>query len=252
MGVITIRTAVQQDAKVLLEIYAPYVKKTAITFEYDVPSVEEFARRISKVLQKYPYLVAEVNGEPVGYAYAGPFKERAAYDWAVETTVYVREDMKKSGIGRALYTALEEALAAQGILNLNACIAFPENEDEYLTRDSVKFHERMGFETAGRFHKCGCKFGRWYDMVWMEKLIGNHVENPPAARTAAMEHHDGGRLEDFEKMLSEVQRQYDDIGIKMEEMKAEGREKTATYRQLMANRLRLGDMLAMYKLYDLL
>lgn len=252
MRVITIRTAVQQDAKVLLEIYAPYVKKTAITFEYDVPSVEEFAGRISKVLQKYPYLVAEVNGEPVGYAYAGPFKERAAYDWAVETTVYVREDMKKSGIGRALYTALEEALAAQGILNLNACIAFPENEDEYLTRDSVKFHERMGFETAGRFHKCGCKFGRWYDMVWMEKLIGNHVENPPAARTAAMEHHDGGRLEDFEKMLSEVQRQYDDIGIKMEEMKAEGREKTATYRQLMANRLRLGDMLAMYKLYDLL
>ena len=110
----------------------------------------------------------------------------------------------------------------------------------------------MGFETAGRFHKCGCKFGRWYDMVWMEKLIGNHVENPPAARTDAMEHHDGGRLEDFEKMLSEVQRQYDDIGIKMEEMKAEGREKTATYRQLMANRLRLGDMLAMYKLYDLL
>ena len=252
MEEITIRTAVRQDAEALLQIYAPYVKNTAITFEYDVPSVEEFARRISKVLQKYPYLVAEVNGEPVGYAYAGPFKERAAYDWAVETTVYVREDMKKSGIGRALYTALEEALAAQGILNLNACIAFPENEDEYLTRDSVKFHERMGFETAGRFHKCGCKFGRWYDMVWMEKLIGNHVENPPAARTAAMEHHDGGRLEDFEKMLSEVQRQYDDIGIKMEEMKAEGREKTATYRQLMANRLRLGDMLAMYKLYDLL
>ena len=252
MGVITIRTAVQQDAKVLLEIYAPYVKKTAITFEYDVPSVEEFARRISKVLQKYPYLVAEVNGEPVGYAYAGPFKERAAYDWAVETTVYVRENMKKSGIGRALYTALEKALSAQGILNLNACIAFPETEDEYLTTDSVKFHEKMGFETAGRFHKCGCKFGRWYDMVWMEKLIGEHVENPPAARTAAMEHHDGGRLEDFEKMLSEVQRQYDDIGIKMEEMKAEGREKTATYRQLMANRLRLGDMLAMYKLYDLL
>ena len=252
MGVLTIRTAVEHDAEALLQIYAPYVKKTAITFEYDVPSVEEFAGRISKVLQKYPYLVAEVNGEPVGYAYAGPFKERAAYDWAVETTVYVREDMKKSGIGRALYTALEEALAAQGILNLNACIAFPENEDSHLTKDSQLFHEKMGFNEVGRFHKCGCKFGRWYDMVWMEKLIGNHVENPPAARTAAMKHHDGGRLEDFEKMQSEVQRQYDDIGIKMEEMKAEGREKTATYRQLMANRLRLGDMLAMYKLYDLL
>lgn len=126
MGVLTIRTAVEHDAEALLQIYAPYVKKTAITFEYDVPSVEEFAGRISKVLQKYPYLVAEINGEPVGYAYAGPFKERAAYDWAVETTVYVREDMKKSGIGRALYTALEKALSDQGVLNLNACIAFPK------------------------------------------------------------------------------------------------------------------------------
>ena len=99
MEEITIRTAVRQDAEALLQIYAPYVKNTAITFEYDVPSVEEFAGRISKVLQKYPYLVAEVNGEPVGYAYAGPFKERAAYDWAVETTVYVRENMKKIVIG---------------------------------------------------------------------------------------------------------------------------------------------------------
>lgn len=249
---ITIRTAVQQDAKVLLEIYAPYVKKTAITFEYEVPTAEEFAGRISKVLQKYPYLVAEVNGESVGYAYAGPFKERAAYDWAVETTVYVREDMKKSGIGRALYTALEKALSAQGILNLNACIAFPENEDEYLTRDSIKFHEKMGFETAGRFHKCGYKFGRWYDMVWMEKFIGEHVENPPAVRTAAPEHYDGGRLEAFENMLSSIQQQYEDTEVKMAELKSEGKEKTTTYRQLMANRLRLGDMLAMYKLYDLL
>ena len=84
-----------------------------------------------------------------------------------------------------LYEALEKALAAQGILNLNACIVFPENEDEYLTRDSVKFHEKMGFETAGRFHKCGCKFGRWYDIVWMEKHIGTHEENPAEVRSFA-------------------------------------------------------------------
>ena len=185
MEVVTIRSAMQQDAEALLKIYAPYVKNTAITFEYDVPTVDEFTGRISNVMQKYPYLVAEISGEPVGYAYAGSFKERAAYDWAVETTVYVREDMKKHGIGRALYTALEEALAAQGILNLNACIAFPENEDEYLTGDSVKFHEKMGFETAGRFHKCGCKFGRWYDIVWMEKHIGTHEENPAEVRSFA-------------------------------------------------------------------
>lgn len=179
---ITIRTAVLQDAEALLEIYAPYVKNTAITFEYDVPTVEEFAGRMSNVLRRYPYLVGEVDGEPAGYAYAGPFKERAAYDWAVETTVYVKEDMKKHGIGRALYEALEKTLAAQGILNLNACIAFPEKEDEYLTTDSVKFHKKMGFSEVGRFHKCGCKFGRWYDMVWMEKHIGTHEENPAEVR----------------------------------------------------------------------
>lgn len=182
---ITIRTAVLQDAEALLEIYAPYVKNTAITFEYDVPTVEEFAGRMSNVLRRYPYLVGEVDGEPAGYAYAGPFKERAAYDWAVETTVYVKEDMKKHGIGRALYEALEKTLAAQGILNLNACIAFPEKEDEYLTTDSVKFHKKMGFKEVGRFHKCGCKFGRWYDMVWMEKHIGTHEENPAEVRSFA-------------------------------------------------------------------
>lgn len=179
---ITIRTAVLQDAEALLEIYAPYVENTAITFEYDVPTVEEFAGRMSNVLRRYPYLVGEVDGEPAGYAYAGPFKERAAYDWAVETTVYVKEDMKKHGIGRALYEALEKTLAAQGILNLNACIAFPEKEDEYLTTDSVKFHKKMGFSKVGRFHKCGCKFGRWYDMVWMEKHIGTHEKNPAEVR----------------------------------------------------------------------
>lgn len=182
---ITIRTAVLQDAEALLEIYAPYVENTAITFEYDVPTVEEFAGRIGNVLKRYPYLVAEVDGEPAGYAYAGPFKERAAYDWAVETTVYVKEDMKKHGIGRALYEALEKTLAVQGILNLNACIAFPEKEDEYLTTDSVKFHKKMGFSEVGRFHKCGCKFGRWYDMVWMEKHIGTHEENPAGVRSFA-------------------------------------------------------------------
>lgn len=182
---ITIRTAVLQDAEALLEIYAPYVKNTAITFEYDVPTVEEFAGRMSNVLRRYPYLVAEVDGEPAGYAYAGPFKERAAYDWAVETTVYVKEDMKKHGIGRALYEALEKTLAAQGILNLNACIAFLEKEDEYLTTHSVKFHKKMGFSEVGRFHKCGCKFGRWYDMVWMEKHIGTHEENPAEVRSFA-------------------------------------------------------------------
>lgn len=177
---VKIRIAAPQDAAALLAIYAPYVEKTSITFEYDVPTLQEFEGRIRKILEKYPYLVAECDGEIVGYAYAGPFKARAAYDWGVETTVYVRSDQKKNGIGRKLYDALEKLLSMQNILNMNACIAYPETEDEYLTKDSVRFHEHLGYRFVGEFQKCGCKFGRWYNMVWMEKHIGVHVENPPA------------------------------------------------------------------------
>ena len=177
-----IRVATLEDAKTLVEIYTPYVEKTVITFEYEVPSVEEFKGRMAHVLEKYPYLVAERDGEIVGYAYAGEFKSRAAYDWAVETTVYVREDQKNSGVGKALYMALEQILAEQNILNLNACIGYPEVEDEYLTKNSVQFHEHMGYRFVGEFYKCGYKFGRWYNMVWMEKHIGEHLDDQPAIK----------------------------------------------------------------------
>ena len=148
-----IRIAEESDSKELLEIYAYYVEKTAITFEYEVPSIEAFGERIYKTLKRYPYLVSEKDGRLAGYAYAGPFKERRAYDWSVETTIYI------------------------------ANIAYPDPEDEYLTRNSVQFHEHMGYHPAGRFHKCGFKFDHWYDMVWMEKCISSHPENPPGIRS---------------------------------------------------------------------
>lgn len=173
-----IRPGSPGDAEELLAIYAPYVETTAITFEYEVPSPAEFAERIRRTEERYPYLAAEADGRLLGYAYAGAFKDRAAYSWSVETSVYVRRDQRRRGVGKQLYGALERALAAQGVLNLNACIAYPAREDPYLTRDSVAFHERLGFRTVGRFQTCGCKFRRWYDMVWMEKLIGSHRENP--------------------------------------------------------------------------
>ena len=178
---ITIRTATLSDAQALLNIYSPYVEHTAITFEYDVPSVEEFASRIKNTLQKYPYLVAEKNGRLLGYAYASPFHERPAYDWAVETSIYVDQNIKHQGIGRRLHDALEDALRSQGILNMNACIAYPPEEDEYLAKNSVEFHTHMGYRLVGEFYKCGYKFHRWYNMVWMEKLIGNHLsdQKPP-------------------------------------------------------------------------
>ena len=173
-----IRIAQETDAEALLALYAPYVEKTAITFEYDVPTPEEFRGRIRHTLDRYPYLVAEEDGEIVGYAYAGPFKARSAYDWAVETSIYVAEGAKRQGYGRMLYETLEKLLALQHIINVNACIAYPETEDAYLTRDSVAFHTRMGYRLVGQFHKCGYKFGRWYDMVWMEKCLSAHPDKP--------------------------------------------------------------------------
>ena len=179
---IVIRVAALDDAEELLKIYAPYVRETAITFEYEVPSPEEFRERIAHTLEKYPYLVAEHDGKIVGYAYVSPFKERAAYAWAVETSIYVRREGRRQGVGRALYAALEHALAAQGMLNLNACIAYPPVPDPHLNRDSVDFHQHLGYRMVGRFFSCGYKFHRWYDMVWMEKLIGPHEANQPPVR----------------------------------------------------------------------
>lgn len=171
-----IRIATKEDAPRLLAIYAPYVTDTAITFEYEVPSLSDFENRICTTLQKYPYLVAEKEGEIIGYAYAGPFHERKAYDWSVEMSIYVDRTHRKSGAGRALYEALEKALSAQHILNLYACIAYVDHEDPYLDQNSVQFHEHMGYHLAGTFHQCGYKFGRWYDMVWLEKIIGDHAQ----------------------------------------------------------------------------
>ncbi len=177
-----IRMATTADTERLLEIYSYYVTDTAITFEYEIPSVEEFRTRIENVLKKFPYIVVEDredNNKILGYAYVSPFHPRAAYQWCVETSIYLDKDAKRNGLGTMLYENLEERLKKQGILNLNACIGYPnEKEDEHLTYDSVKFHSSLGYEMVGEFHKCGYKFGRWYNMVWMEKMIGEHVDNP--------------------------------------------------------------------------
>ena len=157
----TIRVAIEADAEEILAIYAKYIEQTAITFEYVVPSIEEFRGRIRHTLERFPYLIAEKDGKIAGYAYVSPFKERAAYDWSVETSIYVDMEQKRGGIGRRLYEELENILKQQGILNVNACI------------------EKLGYTMVGTFHQCGYKFHRWYDMVWMEKFIGEHRENQP-------------------------------------------------------------------------
>ena len=174
MDNVRIRTATVNDAEALLNIYAYYVEHTVISFEYDVPTVEEFRGRIAKTLQNFPYLVVEKDGEIKGYAYASPFVGRAAYGWCAELTIYLEHHAKKCGYGRMLYEALEKELKDKGYLNLYACIGYPEVEDEYLNKNSAQFHEHMGFQLAGTFHNCGRKFDRWYHMIWMEKIIGEH------------------------------------------------------------------------------
>ena len=174
MSEMIIRSATTEDAARLLEIYAYYVENTAISFECEVPSLEEFKNRIAATLKKYPYLVLEEDGMIRGYAYAGIFKGRAAYDHCCEVTIYLDRDSKRHGFARALYEELEKELRKIGIINLYACIADPVSEDEYLTKNSEQFHQHMGYAKVGEFHKCGYKFGRWYNMIWMEKMIGEH------------------------------------------------------------------------------
>lgn len=178
MDEISFRNATLEDAKRILEIYKYYVEKTVITFEWKVPTLEEFKERMSHTMEKYPYIVAIQNKKIIGYAYVGSFVGRKAYDWAVETTIYLDANERHHGVGKKLYSVMEEILKRMNILNLNACIGYPTEDDEYLTKNSAQFHEHLGYKMVGEFHNCGYKFGRWYNMVWMEKMIGEHSKNP--------------------------------------------------------------------------
>ena len=169
-----IRYATVDDAQKLLEIYAYYVEKTAVSFELKVPSLANFRARISKTLKKFPYLVAEIENKIVGYAYAHEFVGRDAYKFSAELTIYLDKNFRGQGIGKRLYVELEEILKSQGFLNLYACVGWIDEEDNFLNHDSPNFHSHLGFKTVGKFSKCGYKFNRWYDMIWMEKIIGTH------------------------------------------------------------------------------
>lgn len=172
---IMLRTATVRDAEALLAIYAYYVEHTAVTFEYDVPTPDEFRHRIEHTLQRYPYIVAvqviEGTEHIVGYAYASPLGERAAYQWAACSSIYLDHSIRHHGLGSILQTALEDSLKAQGIRNLYACITTADSTDEHLSYDSPHFHSHMGFTEVGHFHCCGYKFNRWYDVLWMEKRL---------------------------------------------------------------------------------
>lgn len=174
---IMLRNASVDDAESILRIYDYYVKNTAITFECDTPSLAEFKARMKKIMIKYPYLVILKDDVIVGYAYAYSLSDREAYAWSCETTVYIDCRFCGQGMGKMLYNALETELKSMGIANMYACVAYTDTEDEYLTKNSADFHAHMNFENVGHFHKCGRKFGRWYDVLWLEKIIAKHSDN---------------------------------------------------------------------------
>ena len=168
---ILIREAKTEDAARLVEIYSYYVLNTAVSFEYEVPSVEEFTGRMKNVMKKYPYLVAVKDDHIAGYVYAGPYRTRDAYSWTAANSIYVDKDYRRQGIGALMYAELEKRLKDLGIVNMLAGSAFCETEDEYLSHDSYEFHKRMGYEKVARMKGIGRKFDRWYDLLWMQKKL---------------------------------------------------------------------------------
>ena len=165
-----IRMATQADVPQILEIYAPYIMTSTATFEYDVPCKKEFLQRFDTVTAQFPWLVWEEDGRILGYAYASPPYARAAYSWCAEPSIYLRPEAKGRGIGKKLYGVLEQILDRQGYQVLYALVT-GEN------RESVTFHEKMGYEKKVEFDRCGYKFGRWVSVIWMEKRL-KFVNNP--------------------------------------------------------------------------
>ena len=167
-----IRIAVEADVPAMLGIYAPFVAHTTVSFEYDVPSEEEFLLRFRSITAQFPWLVWEEEGRVLGYAYAAKPFERAGYSWCAEPSIYLHPDARGRGIGRQLYAVLEAILEKQGY-----CVLYSLITGENIP--SVRFHEKCGYRTVTEFAECGRKFGRWLSLVWMEKRL-KIGENPSA------------------------------------------------------------------------
>jgi phosphinothricin acetyltransferase len=159
-----VRDATPEDAEACAAIYAPYVTDTAITFELDVPSAAAMAARIAAAAQTHAWLVAEDGGRVAGYAYGGPYKERAAYRWACEVSVYIERRRHRTGAGRALYEALLARLAARGYRMAVAGMTLPNDA-------SVALHRAMGFEPIGTYRRIGYKHGAWHDVAWTQRPL---------------------------------------------------------------------------------
>lgn len=185
MTPVHIRPASEADAEAMLEIYAPYVLETTFSAEYEPPSLALFCARIRHFTETLPWLVCEIDGKIAGYGYASAHRERAAYQWSVETSIYVSPNFHRHGIARALYEALFELLRMQGCYNIYVGITSPNER-------SIKFHQAMGFIISGAYQNSMYKFGQWRDVLWMGKTLHEHDDAPqpivpfPALRDTAV------------------------------------------------------------------
>jgi len=166
-----IRLAAISDSESILKIYEPYITDTAITFEIEVPSINEFSDRVKDIVKEYPFLVYEIDDKVVGYAYASKHRERAAYLYDVDVSIYILAEHHGSGIGYRLYECLFILLKELGYKNAYAAYTEPNIK-------SLKFHSKCGFTLIGTHHKTGYKLGQWHDVTWMEKTIGGHDDKP--------------------------------------------------------------------------
>jgi Sortase and related acyltransferases len=166
-----VRMAKKEDIQEILGIYEPYILHTTITFEYEVPTLEEFEKRLEKIQEQYPWLVCEINGEIIGYAYASAFRARMAFSWGTELSVYTNEKYLGLHIGRILYEKLIQLLKEQGYYNVYALISIPNEKSIYL-------HKMLGFEEEGVQKKVGFKLGKWCDLVYLVKNINRYDEYP--------------------------------------------------------------------------
>ncbi|RRG18309.1 N-acetyltransferase [Weissella viridescens] len=167
-----IRSAQLADLPTLLQIYAPFVTDSTATFDETVPTLVDFTQQFLDIQKTYPYLVVEnEQGALLGYCYAHAYNSRLAYQWSVETTIYLAKDARGQHVGKKLYQVLEQKLMQQNIVNCFACIT-AENAS------SIAFHHKQGYKTVGRFKNSGYKFGHWLDTVWMEKQISDLPNQP--------------------------------------------------------------------------
>lgn len=172
----SIRLISENDAPEVLGIYAPFINNTIISFEYEAPSVDEFLQRIQNIILEYPWLVCLHGTKIIGYAYASQHKQRKAYQWSCESTVYIAPEFHNKGIARILYNTLFSILKIQGYFNVYAGVSLPNQK-------SVGFHQSFGFKKIGIYKKTGYKFGAWHDVAWFYFHLKKHIDNPPEPKT---------------------------------------------------------------------